>query len=284
MDKFLACLGLCLGLYAVIFLGCVPPARGEVPGRIVSLAPSLTREIYDLQEQDRLVGVTSFCLKKARDESEVVGTLTLLNIEKICALKPDLVLASMDSNRKTAVEKLQSLGIRVEVFEGCESFTCMCSEFVRLGALLGREREAEGMVDDIRRQVNDLREKASRYPAYRVFWQMGSSPLVAAGDDTFTGELIRTAGCRNIFGQLPAKYPRVNVENVLTADPEVIFLVSDMEGMQEHSALWSRFNRISAVRNGRLYALSADLVCQPTPVMFLEALRTAMAHLFSEQP
>ncbi len=280
MGKYLAC----LGIHAFIFLGCILPAQGEVPGRIVSLAPSLTREIYDLQEQDRLVGVTSFCPAEARKEREVVGTLTLLNIEKICALKPDLVLASTDSNRETAVDKLNSLGIRVEVFQGCESFTCMCSEFVRLGALLGREHEAQRMVEDIRRQVNELREKASRGPAYRVFWQMGSSPLVAAGDNTFTGELIRTAGGRNIFGQLPAKYPRINVENVLTADPEVIFLVSDMEGSQEHSALWSRFSRVSAVRQGRVYPLSADLVCQPTPVMFLKALHAVVACLFPEQP
>jgi len=280
MGKFLAC----LGLYAVIFLGCVPPVRGEAPGRIVSLAPSLTREIYDLQEQDRLVGVTSFCPREAREACEVVGTLTLLNIEKICALKPDLVLASTDSNRETAVEKLKSLGIRVEVFQGCESFACMCSEFVRLGFLLGRGREAERMAGDIRRQVNDLREKASRGPAYRVFWQMGSSPLVAAGDGTFTGEIIRMAGCRNIFGQLPAKYPRVNVENVLAADPEVIFLVSDMEDAQEQHALWPRFSRISAVRQGRVYPLNADLVCQPTPAMFLKALQTAVACLFPEQP
>ncbi|HPW68069.1 MAG: helical backbone metal receptor [Deltaproteobacteria bacterium] len=280
MGKILVC----MGLYAVILLGCVPPVRGEVPGRIVSLAPSLTREVYDLLEQDRLVGVTSFCPAEARKDCEVVGTLTLLNVEKICALKPDLVLASTDSNRESAVEKLTSLGIRVEVFQGCESFACMCSEFVRLGALLGREREAKEMVEDIRRQVNELREKASRGPAYRVFWQMGISPLVAAGDNTFTGELIRTAGCRNIFGQLPAKYPRINLENVLTEDPEVIFLVSDMEGVREHHALWSRFGRVSAVRQGRVYPLSADLVCQPTPAMFLKALRAVMAHLFPEQP
>ena len=121
MGKFLAW----VGVYAVIFLGCGPPVWGEAPGRIVSLAPSLTREIYDLKEQDRLVGVTSFCPAEARKEREVVGTLTLLNIEKICALKPDLVLDSMDSNRETAVEKLKSLGLRVEVFQGCESFACM---------------------------------------------------------------------------------------------------------------------------------------------------------------
>jgi ABC-type Fe3+-hydroxamate transport system substrate-binding protein len=280
MGKFLAW----VGVYAVIFLGCVSPVWGEAPGRIVSLAPSLTREIYDLQEQDRLVGVTSFCPAEARKEREVVGTLTLLNIEKICALKPDLVLASMDSNRETAVEKLKSLGFRVEVFQGCESFACMCSEFIRLGSLLGREHEAEQMVEDIRRQVSGLREKASRGPAYRVFWQMGTNPLVAAGDNTFTGELIRTAGCRNIFEQLPAKYPRVNVENVLAADPEVIFLVSDMEDTQVHHALWSRFSRVSAVRQGRVYPLSADLVCQPTPAMFLQALQTIVACLYQEQP
>lgn len=274
----------CIGMFAVFFLAGVLPARADAPQRIVSLAPSLTREMYDLGEQGRLVGVTSFCPENARQSREVVGSLTLLNFEKIYALKPDLILASTDSNRKTDIEKLKDLNIPVEIFTGCESFSCMCSEFIRLGAMLGREREASRIVSDIRRQVDALGARTARQPSFRVFWQMGASPLVTAADETFTGELIRMAGCRNIFGQLPVKYPRINVENVVAGDPQVIFMVSDMEGPQGQYALWSRFSEISAVRNKRVYTLSADLVCQPTPGMFLEAFETVVDHLYPEAP
>ena len=271
-------------MLAVLFLSCIQPARGEKLQRIISLAPSITREIYDLKEQDRLVGVTSFCPEHARRGREVVGTLTLLNFEKIWALKPDLVLAGMDSNKKADIEKLRSLNIRVEVFEGCESFSCMYGEFIRLGVMLGREREASLIVSDIQKHVDALRARAHGRSPLRVFWQVGANPLVTAGDETFTGELIRTAGAGNIFGGLKVKYPRVNVENVVAADPEVIFIVSGMGGVQEQHNLWTRFPQISAVRNNRVYHLNADLVCQPTPGMFLTALETVVGRLYPEAP
>ncbi|HPA84681.1 MAG TPA: helical backbone metal receptor, partial [Deltaproteobacteria bacterium] len=98
-----------MGILTVLFVSGFAPARAEGPQRIISLAPSLTREIYDLKEQGRLVGVTSFCPENARQNHEVVGSLTLLNFEKICALEPDLVLASMDSNKQADIEKLKAL-------------------------------------------------------------------------------------------------------------------------------------------------------------------------------
>ncbi|HON60305.1 MAG TPA: helical backbone metal receptor [Deltaproteobacteria bacterium] len=273
-----------MGMLSVLFVSGFAPARAEGPQRIISLAPSLTREIYDLKEQGRLVGVTSFCPENARRNHEVVGSLTLLNFEKICALEPDLVLASMDSNKQADIEKLKALKIEVVVFEGCESFSCMCSEFMRLGAVIGREHEAAAIVSDIRRKVDALRARTAGHAPLRVFWQMGTNPMVTAGDDTYTGELIRLAGCRNIFGQLKAKYPRVNVENVVAGDPEVIFTVSGMDGPMDQPAPWSRFAMISAVRNNRVYALNADLVCQPTPGMFLAAFETMIGHLYPEAP
>jgi iron complex transport system substrate-binding protein len=135
----------------VILLLAAPSAFGAAPRRIVSLAPSLTRQIYDLQSQDRLVGVTSFCPENAKGK-QVIGSLTMLNFEKILSLKPDLVLASTDSNKKNDIEKLKKLGIKVEIFEGCETFACMCREFRRLGTILGRDREADRIVDEVRVQ------------------------------------------------------------------------------------------------------------------------------------
>ncbi|MFY9398238.1 MAG: helical backbone metal receptor [Desulfomonilia bacterium] len=280
MRKIIAC----AGLWAVVLTIAALPARGQAPERIVSLAPSLTRQIADLGEQGRLVGITSFCPELPGASAEVVGTLTLFNFERICALKPDLVLASTDSNRKSDIEKLSALGLEVEVFRGCESFACMCEEFLRLGNVLGKAREADLMVKRISGEIEALRARAGRGSGLRVFWQMGANPLVAAGDETFTGELIRLAGCTNVMKGVHAKYPRVNAEEVVVLDPEVIIVVSGMEGSQDAVAFWSRFERIDAVRTGRVHILSADLVCQPTPRRFLEAFEAVSTLLKAEEP
>lgn len=268
-----------LGFFlALCFLGDPCPAQ-DIPRRIISLAPSLTRQIYDLKQQDRLVGITSYCPRYAQGK-EVIGSLTLLNFEKISSLQPDLILASTDCNKKNDIRKLQSLGMKVEVFEGCESFACMCSEFTRLGALLGREKESLRIIAEIRMRLEDMLARISRQPELKVFWQMGTNPLVTASDKTFTGEMIRLAGCRNIFGGLKAKYPRINIETVLTGNPDVIFIVSHMDGSKNQHKAWQPFQEIGAVKKGRVYVVSADLVCQPTPGMFIMAFREIVSRLY----
>ncbi len=254
-------------------------AFGQTPRRIVSLAPSLTRQVYDLTCQNRLVGITTFCPDYAKGK-QVIGSLTLLNFEKILTLKPDLVLASTDSNRKNDIEKLRRLGVKVEVFEGCEAFSCMCREFRRLGVILGRGKDADRIVAGVSKRISGLRARLPAEGRPRVFWQMGTSPLITASARTFTGEIIRAAGATNIFDSLPAKYPRVNVESVAAADPDVIFVVSDMEDLENGAASWRTFPRIKAVKANRVYVMDADLVCQPTPGMYLKAFEAVMEKLY----
>ncbi|HNY64382.1 MAG TPA: cobalamin-binding protein [Deltaproteobacteria bacterium] len=263
-----------------ILLLAATSAFGASPRRIVSLAPSLTRQLYDLQSQEKLVGITSFCPESAKGK-QVVGSLTMLNFEKILSLKPDLVLASTDSNKKNDVEKLRKLGLKVEVFEGCETFACMCREFRRLGSILGKESEADRIIGDVRSRIDALRAKLPTDAVKpRVFWQMGTSPLITASSATFTGEIISLAGGRNIFGSLSEKYPRINYEAVVARNPDVIFIVSDMEGTDDGTSSWSVFPRIKAVSSGRVHVMSSDLVCQPTPGMYLKALEAVVARLY----
>ena len=119
-------------------------AAGTAPQRIVSLSPAITSEIKDLGQAHRLVGVTRYCPNG--EGKPVIGTLTEINIERILTLKPDLVLAGKDCNRRKDIEKLKTLGIGVVVFEGCEDFECMCREFIGLGELLGRKQAAVRIV------------------------------------------------------------------------------------------------------------------------------------------
>ena len=248
------------------------------PHRIISLAPSLTREIYDLGAQDMLVGVTLFRPDTARSK-EIVGTLTKLNYEKIFSLRPDLILASKDSNTKTDIEKLKALGLNVVVFEGCVSLSCICDEFERLGSMLGKERESEEILREVRQKIAHISSSIRGRKPVKVFWQMGAAPLVSISDVTFAGEYIRLAGCENIFADAPASYPRINIEEVIARNPDVILTVAEMES-DRVQALWSTMNDISAVKNGRVYSLNADLVCQPTPRMFAIGFETVVKSLY----
>jgi iron complex transport system substrate-binding protein len=264
---------------------CVLPGLSEnlaaldtPPERIISLAPSITRELYDLGAQDKLVGVTCYRPDLAGSK-DVIGSLTKLNFEKIFSLGPDLILASKDSNTKRDIDKLRELGLQVTIFEGCESFSCMCTEFESLGSLMGKKRESMILLQDIQDQMQHIRSSIYGQKPLKVFWQIGSKPLVTINDKTFAGEYIRLAGCENIFADLNARYPRINIEEVITRNPDVIVVVTQMDS-ETGDVIWDNFYEINAVKNARIHTIPADIVCQPTPRMFLEGLKAVINCLY----
>ncbi|MBN2296951.1 MAG: ABC transporter substrate-binding protein [Deltaproteobacteria bacterium] len=249
-----------------------------LPGRIISLAPSITKELYDLGLSDKLIGVTCYRPETASSK-EIVGSLTKLNFEKIISLKPDLILASKDSNTKSDIEKLNAWGLYVVVLDGCESFECMCREFERLGSMLGKAEKSRVIIDEVGQRMQYIRSSISTQKPLKIFWQTGTNPLVSISDNTFAGEYLRFAGCENIFADVPVRYPRINIEEVLVRNPDVIFIVSEM-GSNITTAPWDNMPEISAVKNARIYTISADLVCQPTPRMFLNGFEAVIKSLY----
>lgn len=248
-----------------VFIASFTPAA---PVRIISLSPAITSELYDLGAQNNLIGVTRYCMNPGNKKG-IIGNLTDINLEKIILLKPDLIIAGKDANRKKDIEKLLSMGFRVEIFEGCESFECMCTEFIRLGKLTGYQKTAERIIDKCRKEVSFISAKAgSRH--YKVLWQIGTNPIIVAGGPTFASDFIRLSGCINIFGDVKTKYPRVNMEEVLIRNPDVIIIIS---GMGAGADIWKNMKGINAVSKGRIFTVKADAVCQATPVRFVEGLK-----------
>jgi len=243
-----------------------PPYR-----RVVSLSPALTDNIYLLGMEGKLIGVTSFRSEQAA-EKEVVGTLIQPNIEKITALDPDVILATKEGNRRKPVERLISLGFNVEVFDSCRSFSDICSNFVRLGELLGARERALELARQARERVDRIVRLTANAPKRRVFWQVGSRPLITVGQGTFVCDFIRLAGGVNIFGEIERRFPRVSREEVVRRDPEVIIIAGMRKIATEEIAKWRKFTEIDAVRKGMIFALDPDDVCRPSPLRFAEGL------------
>lgn len=262
----------------LLALAAPAPQEKTAPHRIISLSPAITSELYDLGAQDSLTGVTKYCMNPGNNK-EIIGNLTDINLEKIMLLKPDLILAGKDANRKKDIEKLSSMGLRVEILEGCESFNCMCTEFIRLGRLTGRQNEAQSIVDKCRREVASISSRPGP-KRYKVLWQIGTNPIIAAGGNTFANEFIRLSGSTNIFGGMKARYPRVNMEEVVSRNPDVIIVVS---GMGAGAGIWKQMKGITAVSRGRVFTVEADRVCQATPVRFVDGLRLVSSLLAGNQ-
>jgi iron complex transport system substrate-binding protein len=272
-----------LGAAVVILYGCIFGSPGEMPGkqtkemRIISLAPSLTEALYLLGSGDRLKGCTTYCLKpEAAQKKEKIGTLIDFNVEKIFALKPDLVLGMEFSDRR-AIEKLKDLGIRIELFPSPKNFAHLCESFLRLGKILGAEEKAREIVDAARQEVAFIREQTAKAEKIKIFWQLGAKPLFAATKGYFTNDYIEFAGGINIAADAPSGiYSR---EEVLKRNPDVIIIITMGIASEEEKKNWQNYSTINAVKNDRIYIIDSYTYCSPTPRSFVKALKELLTLL-----
>ncbi len=259
------------------------------PQRIVALAPSITEIIFALGQQDRLKGITQYSNYPAEAAKlPRVGSYVRLDLERIVALNPDLCIAIKDGNPKETIERLQSLNIPVFAVNP-RNLATMMQTILRVGEILNASAKAKTLVEDMRsrmQRVDALVARIDHRP--RVFIQIGISPIISAGTNTFVHELIIRAGGINVASGSRA-YPHFSREKVLALAPDVLIITSmSRSGAFEKAKTdWSRLSDMPAVRHQRIYTVNSDVFDRPSPRL-LDALEilTGLLHpeLFKDGP
>jgi iron complex transport system substrate-binding protein len=240
----------------------------EDPQRVVSFAPSITECLYVLGVQDTLVGATQYSNypPEARRLPRV-GSYISLDLERIVGLNPDLCLATKDGNPIQVIERLEELGLPVFAVDPRDLSQVMAT-IRSLGRIMGADKQAESAVEAMQRRVEQVRDTVSGVTHRpRVFYQIGTSPIVSAGTRTFIHELIQLAGGVNLAaGDTP--YPRYSREDILSMQPEVI-IISSMTGsediVQQVGGGWQAYEQIPAVAEERIYTVESDLFNRASP-------------------
>ncbi len=259
------------------------------PQRVVALAPSITEIIFALGQEHRLVGVTRFSdYPAAAQQLPKVGSYVHLDAERIVALSPDLCIGIKDGNPIAVIEQLQSFGIPVFAVDPKDLGSVMRS--VRaIGSLLGDDARARGLVAGMRERLTRIQarvEQTDRRPG--VFFQIGVSPIVSVGSDTFINELITLAGGTNLAAG-PNPYPRYSREQVIALAPDVMIITSmaRKESFDRIKSQWLEWEAIPAVRRRAVHVVPSNLFDRPTPRLVdgLELLaRLIHPELFSAHP
>jgi iron complex transport system substrate-binding protein len=242
--------------------------RVEIPGvlrRIVPLTPSLTETLFAIGAGDAVVGVTDQddYPPEVRGKTRVGAGLDP-NLEVILALQPDLVLATVDSNRWDTFLELERLKIPVYGLKpvGLEG---VFTSIQKVGQVLGKAERAEALVAAMRRRIAVVSEKVQGRPRPRVLYVVWIDPLVVAGRGTVIDDLIRTAGGENSVRA--AGFPLYGLEEVVARPPDVILLGSDHPAAGD----WRRLRRlpawrdIRAVRDGAVRPVDANVMHRPGP-------------------
>lgn len=237
------------------------------PQRIVSLAPGITETLYALGLDDKIAGVTTFCDWPAAARTKTrVGGFTNPSIEKIIALKPDLILATADGNRKDTVQQLERLGLPVYVTNPSDTPGVLKS-IIHIGEITHQEKDAGLLVAKLQRRLDNITAQVRHKRKPHVFFQLGLEPIITAGRGTLINEVIERAGGVNVAGQDLANYPRYSAEGIIGAAPEIIIfapMVND-KNFAAVKRFWQKFGKIPAVKNNKIYPIDANLINRASP-------------------
>jgi iron complex transport system substrate-binding protein len=235
------------------------------PGRIVSLAPSITEMLFALGVGDRVVAVSDFCdYPPEVKRLPRVGSFNAPSVEAVIGQRPDLVLATPSPGNHESVLTMQRLGMHVEVVDPAR-LADLPVVTRRIAEVAGVPAAGERLVAAMTRDMDAVRARVAGAPKPRVLMLVGQDPLVAVGPESFLGELLVEAGAVNVA---PAgeSWPRLNVEVVIAEDPEVIIDLS--MGTEAGTAVadyWTRFSSLAAVRTRRVYPFRSLEARRPGP-------------------
>ena len=276
----LLCL-LSLLLLLPLLVGCHKASQQEeeeTPApRIVSLVPSVTNQIYDLACDSLLVGCTSYCTKAIADSVPIVGSAIQTNLELLIAQRPTLVFAS-DFTAPQTISALESAGIEVVQFTNPASYDAIQEQYRQIATLVGASDHAEAQLAEINQRIDSLKQLNVTRPWHpRAFMQIAFDPLFGASTSTYMNDLITFSGCTNIVTM--AGNGQLSLEYVVEQDPEVLFLITNHGSESGSEESWHKLRSVAAVQQGNYCPLPGEVVSQPTPQHFVEALQLMTDYL-----
>ncbi|MBV4456425.1 cobalamin-binding protein [Pseudomonas sp. COR58] len=230
--------------------------------RVVSLAPSLSEIVVELDSADLLVGVLDAGERPAAlKQVPSVGRYGQLDMERLLSLQPDLLLLWPGSVGPAQREQLKGLNIPTFVAEP-HSLDQLLAQIEAIARRLGRPERGTERAAALRKDLEALRTRYRRESPLRVFYQVWDKPLYTVGGGQIISDALAVCGARNVFADLSLPAPQVSIEAVLQRDPEVI-----LAGEQAQLDAWNAWPQVAAVRQGQLLRVTDKGLERPSGQM-----------------
>jgi iron complex transport system substrate-binding protein len=233
--------------------------------RVIAMAPHVTELLFTAGAGDKIVGAVTYSdYPEAAKKIPRVGDNRLIDLERVAAMKPDLIVIWMHGGFERQIEGLRKLGIPLFQSEPTK-LEGIADNVVRLGQLMGTETVANAAAEDIRQQFTAMTRQYAKRPPVRLFYQVWDKPLYTLSNKSIVSDAIRLCGGVNIFGDLKVTAPVVSVEAVLQENPEAIFGTSEKDYGSIN--LWKPYPNMLAVKNNNLFRLDGELLNRAGPRM-----------------
>ncbi len=246
--------------------------------RIVSLAPHVTEQLFAIGAGEKIVGAVDYSdYPEAAKSIPRVGGYSRLDLERILALKPDLIVGWHSGNSAQQLERLEAMGFKVYRSEP-RRLDDIAAGMKKLGELTGTEVLAREQAEQFRLRVEALRRVAAGKDKQTVFYQIWNRPLMTVNGEHLINEVIELCGGKNIFAELPVATPKVSAEAVIAANPQVIIASGMGRERPEWLDEWRQWPQLRAVEENRLYVINPSIIQRATPRL-LQGAEAMCRHL-----
>lgn len=235
--------------------------------RIVSVCPSNTEILFALGLGKDIVGVDNASdwpgeVKKIPK----VGFDLNIDIEKVKALKPDLVVSSLSvPGMEKVVEGIEKAGLRQLVLSP-KSLEEIYTDIRKVGEMTGNENGADVLVKDLRERVKRIEDRTKNKEKKKVYWEWWPRPFITTGKKGWMNELIDKAGGKNIFSDKAEESPQVGEKEIIERNPEFVFVCwcGSLEKLQDVKKVYERKWDVSAIKNKKVFAVEEGIFGRPS--------------------
>ncbi|MBN1871397.1 MAG: ABC transporter substrate-binding protein [Candidatus Omnitrophica bacterium] len=262
---------------------CAGPsfAMGREIQRIISLSPSITEILYELGLEDKVVGVTDYCIVPDDDAGKSrIGCVLGANYEKILLLDPDLIIipAGYDYELVDLFKEsgIDYLNVSTDTIDG------ILRSIRQIGERTGQGSRAQVLTESIQARLDEAKRRATGRPFKKIMIvverEEGSfDNMCIAGRNTFYDEILEILGAANICGEGGVSYPVISSEAVLRLEPDIIIEILPYladNKIDTRRKEWGILSRVKAVSDGNVHIFNQEYACIPGPsfVKLLEDL------------
>lgn len=235
--------------------------------RIIALAPHVTELLFAAGGGSRIAGAVSYSdYPEEAKRIPRIGDNRIIDMERVAAIRPDLVVAWMHGASQRQIEQLRALGVPIFHSEP-RKLADLPDSVRRLGKLMGTEAAAEPRARQLEGKLAALGKRYAGRAPVRTFYQVWDKPLYTLNGAHIVSDAIRLCGGENIFASMKITAPVVDIESVVQRDPEAIFSTAARSDDDGGIGIWRPFSTVSAVRNANLFRVDGDLLNRAGPRM-----------------
>jgi len=251
----------------------------HAPHRIISLAPGATEMLFAAGAGDRVVATVAYSDEPpAAKQVPRIGDVTAVDIERLVAMHPDLVVVWPGGGNPVQIEKIAQLGIPI-YRQQVNRLAELPASLRRLGALASDSSIAERAAQNIEKSLARLAHEygGGRHPT--VLLEVWNRPIYTVGGTQLMSDALTLCGGRNVFGDLKELGPVISTEAVIARNPDIIVAAAPPGEGQSWLEEWKRFGSLNAVRNGKLISFEDPRLVRlgPSVVAATEGLCKALA-------